>query len=850
MLNITNESRVLQGPWTTLVKGRGLGANTEKFDPVKSSYIKEIFRIVDQSTVKSIPYNKFSKELCNFILDFNNPAIPFFQRKELHPRIDLVIASLKKIDDPYQYFLASAILFESFGKLGLDPHLWINKQIDLAEDALIQLQNLPAANEQECYKALEAHGNLFLGIAHIGLVDKLTKGNIDYVLQAFNIARGLQDVWHKGRGIAAFLTVLGLVGLGHYATRPDHNHLKDLVLYMNSSLEDKERVEKRPNEYVFSILLMINCIGVLDDLKYLEYKRDWIKVSNELLDILPLALKAIFSHYCLSTLDNLGLIHRYTNNTKACLQRLTESLMASGGGELDYMAYTYCVDIAHKLKLVDAIPDLLTDKLVENIATLYDFKNGVAPTNLFYRSGFMRTAYALTALSQMGKIDRIFETKSTESKSLVARLIANHIENWDESDDSFTTLNHALIDLSLSQRGSSVAPSVIDENVVIHKEKNQVKVKYLSRPEKSKISLHAYFPGMNSRRSYVNISRDLYEKGNQQVRAIFDKSSEILAEYGGLGGADVSRFFFEDTLPDDDVCEKWNCIGSSMTVYNLALFEHLKTSTSDFFINSVGGESYGVITAAIASNALSLGDGLKIANSALGIIYKHAHLNEFGKWHIVSLVGRSISQDLQEIKRIFPEGIDVFRWQTLSHEKEEVHVYINHRILNEIKEFIEESFGNTISFIEFKRPTIEIIHSPKLAPARIAISNFMIDENILFSRPDIPILANNGTGIASSADDVRNLILDMTNIPMYSAQSFQSFEEMVPADTDAIVELGYGKKTQSFIYEHGIRQPFFEYFGDDHKLQCTINNIKCIKGSMEPECLSDKYQSSSKSCHV
>ncbi|MEW5754726.1 MAG: hypothetical protein AB1810_00330 [Pseudomonadota bacterium] len=190
MLNITNESRALQGPWTTLVKGRGLGANTKNFDPIESNYIKEIFGVLDESIVTSNPYNQFFKELCDFILDFNNPEILFFQRKELHPRIETIIESLKKIDNPNLYVSASSVLFESFGKLGLDPHLWMNKEIDLVDDALNQLGCLPTSNEKECYIALQAYGNLFLGIAHIGLVDKLTKGNIDYVDQAFNVATG------------------------------------------------------------------------------------------------------------------------------------------------------------------------------------------------------------------------------------------------------------------------------------------------------------------------------------------------------------------------------------------------------------------------------------------------------------------------------------------------------------------------------------------------------------------------------------------------------------------------------------------------------------------------------------
>ncbi|MEJ2406620.1 MAG: hypothetical protein P8171_20450, partial [Candidatus Thiodiazotropha sp.] len=247
----------------------------------------------------------------------------------------------------------------------------------------------------------------------------------------------------------------------------------------------------------------------------------------------------------------------------------------------------------------------------------------------------------------------------------------------------------------------------------------------------------------------------------------------------------------EKELSDDNVEKKWNTVGSSMTVYNLALLEHFKTSSNDFFINSVGGESYGMIAAAIASNALSLEDGLKVANYTLGSIYKYAHKNSVGTWHIVSLSGSSVYQQLEDINRTFPHGFDIFRWQKIALNNHEIHAYIHHSIFNEIRDFINNSFQ--------------------------------------FFRPDIPIVANNGTGIASAKDEVRNLILDMVNAPMYSAQSFHYIDELLPANTDAIVEFGYGQKTRPFIDEHGVKQYFFEYFGCEQSLKQTIRSVKSIK---------------------
>ncbi|MEJ2631268.1 MAG: hypothetical protein P8015_08625 [Acidihalobacter sp.] len=145
-----------------------------------------------------------------------------------------------------------------------------------------------------------------------------------------------------------------------------------------------------------------------------------------------------------------------------------------------------------------------------------------------------------------------------------------------------------------------------------------------------------------------------------------------------------------------------------------------------------------------------------------------------------------------------------------------------------MKTHISKSFKNPIGFKEFKQSTIEIVHSPWLAAARVDISNYIIDENIMFSTPDIPIVANNGTRIASSKDEVLYTILDMVNKPMYSAQSFQSIEELISDETDAIVEFDYGQKTRTMIFKNGVNKHFYEYYGSEKELAYTLEKIKHI----------------------
>ena len=61
MLNVTRESKAFQGPWTTLVKGRGLGANTKSFDIGEAKHINHVLAIVERLAGNNNRHNEFSK---------------------------------------------------------------------------------------------------------------------------------------------------------------------------------------------------------------------------------------------------------------------------------------------------------------------------------------------------------------------------------------------------------------------------------------------------------------------------------------------------------------------------------------------------------------------------------------------------------------------------------------------------------------------------------------------------------------------------------------------------------------------------------------------------------------------
>ena len=56
---------------------------------------------------------------------------------------------------------------------------------------------------------------------------------------------------------------------------------------------------------------------------------------------------------------------------------------------------------------------------------------------------------------------------------------------------------------------------------------------------------------------------------------------------------------------------------------------------------------------------------------------------------------------------------------------------------------------------------------------------------------------------------------------MFTAQSFEDIKWAEGTNIDALIEIGYGQKTRTFVEGQNLRLPFFEFFGDKHRL-CDI----------------------------
>ncbi|SLM61677.1 hypothetical protein DAQ1742_00585 [Dickeya aquatica] len=122
-----------------------------------------------------------------------------------------------------------------------------------------------------------------------------------------------------------------------------------------------------------------------------------------------------------------------------------------------------------------------------------------------------------------------------------------------------------------------------------------------------------FFPGLGSRAVYQNIGEDLLKSGNKVIEQIYSEAAMAM----GYGDHPEKMLINPVTLPEGKM-ERQGFIGASFLTHNLALAAQLSVRAQQqgqslHFI-AYSGESFGIINSAVASGALSVGDGIKIAN--------------------------------------------------------------------------------------------------------------------------------------------------------------------------------------------------------------------------------------------
>lgn len=272
--------------------------------------------------------------------------------------------------------------------------------------------------------------------------------------------------------------------------------LQELFDYINTALADEQNIQQNPNQYLFSILLMLNTFSILGKEECVYCKSNWIEESRNLLNRLDPDLKTIFTHYYYASLENLNLLDQYEPDARSDMLRTVEDYLNREDGEISYMGYSYLIDLALRLDRVEQLPVEISSRVLESIGSLYD--GDTMPSSMLYGSPCIRLAYALHSLSKLNSTSKIFDSIDTgNAKSQLTLLLENHEAHWEKHNKSVAILCNALIDVSLSMRDFDSHATVLEQSMkklpLMTRESKQTLASF-SRPGGDSLSALMFFP--------------------------------------------------------------------------------------------------------------------------------------------------------------------------------------------------------------------------------------------------------------------------------------------------------------------------------------------------------------------
>ena len=135
----------------------------------------------------------------------------------------------------------------------------------------------------------------------------------------------------------------------------------------------------------------------------------------------------------------------------------------------------------------------------------------------------------------------------------------------------------------------------------------------------SKVGIVAFFPNLANRGAFRSIDRMVFEKGSEGVRQLYSEGAESLG-YLKDGRPDPTAIF-NVNITKEGMDENSKFLQTLLIVHSLALnnyfLEQARKDNIPVQIQAYTAESFGVVTSAVASGALSLKDALKIIDDVL-----------------------------------------------------------------------------------------------------------------------------------------------------------------------------------------------------------------------------------------
>ncbi|WP_208024450.1 ACP S-malonyltransferase [Amycolatopsis pithecellobii] len=334
---------------------------------------------------------------------------------------------------------------------------------------------------------------------------------------------------------------------------------------------------------------------------------------------------------------------------------------------------------------------------------------------------------------------------------------------------------------------------------------NRVVHDYLPNAERGR-TIVGFFPGLGSRAFYQNLGRGLLDSGVSEVTDIYQESARAL----GFPGRPEKLLLIPENIPTGKMVAQ-GFIGAAFLVHSLAIEAHLRATARDTGLPvrflAYTGESFGIITAAVAGGALSIADGVKLGQAFTPLMLTVAERLVPEPHHVLGLRGEpaQLEKILTEIARTYPKtDVEIHKF----YSRRQTNVYVRAGVKPGFDLFAAKF--PAVEVTELKEATTFLAHAERMNEARQAFEEFMTDNEIVFRTPHTPVISNNDSGLLTTAAEVRAGVLAITDEIMASRDTVETLADLRP---DVALELGLGNKSVQLLIDNDIDVPVTSYAG-------------------------------------
>lgn len=362
---------------------------------------------------------------------------------------------------------------------------------------------------------------------------------------------------------------------------------------------------------------------------------------------------------------------------------------------------------------------------------------------------------------------------------------------------------------------------------------------------KDRVRVAGFFPGLGSRAFYRDLGRFLLDSGIPEITDIYQDAARAL----GFPGRPDLLLTASENLPGRKM-ERQGFIGAALLVHSLAVDAYLRhrAEKSGVPVGFVAytGESFGVLTAAVAGGSLSVHDGVKIAQVFTPLMLLAAgvqssdeafardiacYLPESARqaasvpepFHVVGVKARrpeSLGAALDAIRRTHPlTDVELHK----AYSPTQANLYVRAGVKPEFDRFM--AGVPDVTLLELKDPTFFLAHSARMAPARQALERFLDSNRIRFTAPRVPVVSNHDMSLLTTAADVRRGVLAMTDQVMASRDTCEVLSSL---DADMILELGPGGKSVRLLRDNDIAAPVLGYTAQDEETGRLLRAVEVM----------------------